>query len=55
MCFPPFVRQSTFLGNEELRFAVLYLETEASKDLKAVLNGGNHTLELRDTVVLPLE
>ena len=41
---PPFVRQTTFLGNEELCFAVLHLETESSKDLEAVLDGGYHAL-----------
>ena len=41
---PPFMRQTTFLGNEELGFAVLHLETESSKDLKTVLDGGYHAL-----------
>ena len=49
------MRQTTFLGKEELRFAVLHLQTEPSKDSEAVLDGGYHALQLRDAAVLPLE
>ena len=41
---PPFVCQTTFLGNEKLCFAALHLEAESSKDLETVLDGGYHAL-----------